>query len=185
MEFKKYKNLKDNYIKDNFLLKSIIIIEALLISYLVFIVIEKTDSQKTVFLPPQSTYKEFWVSGDTVSKSYLETIGAFISYNLLNVNRDNADRLISNLLPLVKSDNYYEVKMELTKLHNYVVQNQLARAFYLNEVKQITDNQFVVFGSLVDSMSTKVIRNSKIKLVVDYEIKFGQFYITNLSLQDD
>lgn len=185
MELKKYKNLKDSYIKDNFLLKSIIIIEALLISYLVFIVIEKTDSQKTVFLPPQSTYKEFWVSGDTVSKSYLETIGAFISYNLLNVNRDNADRLISNLLPLVKSDNYYEVKMELTKLHNYVVQNQLARAFYLNEVKQITDNQIVVFGSLVDSMSTKVIRNSKIKLVIDYEIKFGQFYITNLSLQDD
>lgn len=185
MEFKTYKNLKDSYIKDNFLLKSIIIIEALLISYLVFIVIEKTDSQKTVFLPPQSTYKEFWVSGDTVSKSYLETIGAFISYNLLNVNRDNADRLISNLLPLVKSDNYYEVKMELTKLHNYVVQNQLARAFYLNEVKQITDNQIVVYGSLVDSMSTKVIRNSKIKLVIDYEIKFGQFYITNLSLQDD
>lgn len=185
MELKKYKNLKDSYIKDNFLLKSIIIIEALLISYLVFIVIEKTDSQKTVFLPPQSTYKEFWISGDTVSKSYLETIGAFISYNLLNVNRDNADRLISNLLPLVKSDNYYEVKMELTKLHNYVVQNQLARAFYLNEVKQTTDNQIVVHGSLVDSMSTKVIRNSKIKLVVDYEIKFGQFHITNLSLQDD
>lgn len=185
MELKKYKNLKDSYIKDNFLLKFIITIEALLISFLVFIVIEKTDSQKTVFLPPQSTYKEFWISGDTVSKSYLETIGAFISYNLLNVNRDNADRLISNLLPLVKSDNYYEVKMELTKLHNYVVQNQLARAFYLNEVKQITDNQIVVFGSLVDSMSTKVIRNSKIKLVIDYEIKFGQFYITNLSLQDD
>lgn len=185
MELKRHKSFKDNLIKDNLLLKSIIVIEALLISYLIFIVVEKTDSQKTVFMPPQTTYKEFWVAGDTVSKSYLETIGAFISYNLLNVNRDNANRLISNLLPLVKSDNYYEVKMELTKLHNYVVQNQLARAFYLNNVSQTSENQIVVYGNLVDSMSTKVIRNSKIKLVVDYEIKFGQFYITKLSLQDD
>ena len=185
MDIKNFKNLKDNLLKDNIILKFVVTVEAVLIVFLVYIVIERTDSQKTVFMPPQSTYKEFWISGDQVSKSYLENIGAFIAYNLLNINKGNANVLLSNLLPLVQSSTYYEVKKELQQLQNYIVQNQIARSFYLGYVEQTKRNQIAVHGSISDAISSKVIRNKKIKLIIDYKIKFGRFYIVNLAIEDD
>ena len=179
------KRFKDNILKDNILLKFIVSVEAILILFLVYIVIERTDSQKTVFMPPQSTYKEFWISGNQVSKSYLENIGSFIAYNLLNVTKGNANELLSNLLPLVQSSTYYDVKKELQQLQNYIVQNQISRSFYLGYIEQTKSNQIIVYGSISDAISSKIIRTKKIKLIIDYNIKFGRFYIVNLSIKDD
>lgn len=187
MEFNKFVNIKDGFIKENMLLKTVIGIEAILIVVLTYTVISKTDSQKTVFLPPQNTYKEFWVSGDQVSQSYLETVGTFIAYNLLNVTKDNANQLISNILPMIESSNYYEVKKELQKTHNYIVSNQLSRSFFSSGVRVDPEvpNRMIVEGILNDSISTKIIKNRKVKLFIDYEIKFGLFKIINLSLKED
>lgn len=184
MFFNRYRNIKDNFAKENVLLKTVIVILVVLIMYLIYIVVSRTDSQRTVFLPPQSTYKEFWISGDEVSKSYLETVGSFIAYNLLNVSKDNAKLLLSNILPLVDSNTYYEVKQELQKMHNYIVSNQMSRTFYLGEVEQTGNSQMIVSGTLRDSISTKIIKTEQVRLVIDYKIKFGLFHIVNLTLED-
>ncbi len=185
MDIKRFQNLKDNILKDNILLKFIVVVEALLIIFLVYVVVERTDSQKTVFMPPQTTYKEFWISGNQVSKSYLENIASFIAYNLLNVTSGNSNILLSNLLPLVDSSTFYEVKKELKQLQNYIVENQISRSFFLGYIKQTGKNQVTVYGSISDAISSKIIRTSKVKLVVDFKIKFGRFYIVNLSIKDD
>ncbi|MCB5267221.1 MAG: type IV conjugative transfer system protein TraE [Candidatus Cloacimonetes bacterium] len=180
----KFKNLKDNFIKENGLLKTLLVTEGVLIAYLVFVVVEKTDSQRTVFLPPQNTYKEFWVSGDTVSKTYLEMMGNFIAHNLLNISKDNSAQMIENILPLVDSQTYYEVKKELQKMHDYVKDNNLARSFYVGYIES-APNKIIVNGSLADSISNKIVRNQSIKLEITYRIKFGLFHIVNLNLIDE
>jgi conjugal transfer pilus assembly protein TraE len=181
----KFKNLKDNYLKENALLKSVLVIEGVLIVYLIYTVVEKTDSQRTVFLPPQNTYKEFWISGDTVSKTYLETMGNFIAHNLLNITKDNSAQMIENILPLVDSMTYYEVKKELQKMHEYVKDNNLARSFYIGYIETLPNNKIVVNGSLADSISNKIVRTQNVKLEINYKVKFGLFHILNLNLVDE
>lgn len=187
MNIRNYKNLKDKLIKENSLLKFTVLIMAILVAYLVNTVITRTNSQRTVFMPPQATYKEFWVSGDQVSQSYLYNIGTFIAYNLLNVSKDNANLLISNILPLVDSSNYYAVKKELQETFNYIIENQLSRTFYIGSVKpdEKVPNRLIVQGSLNDSISTKIIKTEKVKLLIDYKIQYGLFTIINLNLEQD
>ena len=189
MEVKKYRNFKDNLLKDNLLLKFIIIVEALLIAYLSFTIVSRTKTEKTVFLPPQVTYKEFWVSGNQVSKSYLDNMGAFISYNLLNITEKNANKLVANIMPLVKSTTYNSVKKELKKMIKVLLENQITRVFYFfdTETKTTEDkrNLLIINGQLIDMVGDSAIKTRKASLVVEYEINFGRFEIVNLVLKEE
>lgn len=79
MDFKLYRNFKDNILSQNGLLKLSVLSMTIMNIYLVTQLVNNSNSQRTVFLPPQNTYKEFWVSGDVVSESYKHMIGNFIS----------------------------------------------------------------------------------------------------------
>lgn len=183
MDFLKFKSIKDNLLKENILLKSVIVVEGVLIASLAFTLISNSNSQRTVFLPPQATYQEFWVSGDQVSKSYLENVSSFVAYNLLNISPDNANSLLSNLLPLVDSDSYYKVKEELTKMHNHILSNQISRTFYAGTVQIVGNNKLILGGVIKDAISQKIVKSENVNLVIEYKIKFGRFYITNLGLE--
>ena len=184
MQFEKFINSKDNLAKNNILLKTVLIVEAVLIVVQSFIIVNKTNSQRTVFVPPQNTYKEFWVSGDQVSQSYLENIGTFIGYNLLNITKSDAPQLLANILPLVESETYYEVKKQLQLLQDYIIQNNISRSFYIDHVEIKTSSQIIVHGSISDAIPSKIINTKKIDLIVDFRVRYGLFRIVNLQIQD-
>lgn len=181
-----HKNEKDTTIKQNLLLKTILIAQSLLIAILVMTVVYKTNSQRTVFIPPQTTYKEFWVSGDVVSKSYLEMIGNFVAQNLLSVTRDNAEVTMGNILPLVDSSSFNDVKLELRKMHKYIIENNIARTFHFQSVESnMETSQIIVYGMLSDSISNKVLKSRQATLTISYKVSYGQFYILNLELKEE
>lgn len=182
MDFKLYQNFKDNILSQNGLLKLSVLSMTLMNIYLVTQLVNNSNSQRTVFLPPQNTYKEFWVSGDVVSESYKQMIGNFIAQNMLNISYNNANLIVSNILPLVHSNTYKDVRLELKKMVNYIISNDISRSFFISKIDLTQKDKIIVHGSITDFITSKVLRNKDVSLEIDYTVKYGQFFIVNLKL---
>lgn len=182
MDFKLFKNYKDNILSQNAILKFSVVLMAVSNLYLVTQLVNNSNSQKTVFLPPQNTYKEFWVSGDVVSDSYKQMIGNFIAQNMLNISYNNANLIVSNILPLVYSSTYKDVRLELKKMVNYIISNDISRSFFISKIDITQKDKIIVHGSITDFITSKVLRNKDVSLEIDYTVKYGQFFIVNLKL---
>ena len=182
MDFKIFKNYKDNILSQNVILKLSVVLMTVSNIYLATQHVNNSNSQKTVFLPPQNTYKEFWVSGDVVSESYKQMIGNFIAQNMLNISYNNANLIVSNILPLVHSNTYKDVRLELKKMVNYIISNDIARSFFISKIDITQKDKIIVHGSITDFITSKVLRNKDVSLEIDYTVKYGQFFIVNLKL---
>ena len=179
MKWDKFKFKLDKYMYENYTFRIITLIMAGIIGFETYIIVERTDSQKVVFMPPSAITKEFWISGNMVSKSYLEQVGLFIASNLLNIDSNTAKYTIKNILPLVQPNFYYKVKNMLMEQVQYIQDNDISRVFYPSIVK-IQKGKLDVLGVIKDIIGDKVVSHSQIDVEIKYKIKQGRFWITGI-----
>nr|EAI3656951.1 conjugal transfer protein TraE [Campylobacter fetus] len=152
---------------------------------LIWVILARTDSQKVVFMPPKIVNQEFWIAGNQVSKGYLHEMGQFISFNLLNITKENARNNIDNLLTLVDPKFYQEVKTKLLEQMNYIIDNAISRTFFVSAIDADTKGQIKVFGVVKDIISDKVVRSSQSVLKINYIIEQGRFILNDLSIEEE
>lgn len=73
------------------------------------IIINIVGTQRTIVVPP-SMNKSFWVTNSTASAEYLEQMGAFISWLILDVSPATIDWKKDMLLSYVEADQYAAMK---------------------------------------------------------------------------
>lgn len=185
MLFDKYKNQMDKYIFENITFRIVTLILSFVILVLIWVILARTDSQKVVFMPPKIVNQEFWIAGNQVSKGYLHEMGQFISFNLLNITKENARNNIDNLLTLVDPKFYQEVKTKLLEQMNYIIDNAISRTFFVSAIDADTKGQIKVFGVVKDIISDKVVRSSQSVLKINYIIEQGRFILNNLSIEEE
>lgn len=185
MLFDKYKNKMDKYLLENITFRTITLILSILIAFLVWIIVSRTDSQKVVFMPPKIINQEFWIAGNEVSKTYLHEMGQFVSFNLLNITKENANNNIENLLTLVDSKFYNEVKIKLLQQTNYIIDNAISRTFFVSSIDADTKGLIKVFGVVKDIIGDKVIDSNQQILSINYSINQGRFIINNISIEKE
>ncbi|HEA8159983.1 TPA: conjugal transfer protein TraE [Campylobacter jejuni] len=185
MLFDKYKNQMDKYIFENITFRIVTLILSFVILVLIWVILARTDSQKVVFMPPKIVNQEFWIAGNQVSKGYLHEMGQFISFNLLNITKENARNNIDNLLTLVDPKFYQEVKTKLLEQMNYIIDNAISRTFFVSAIDADTKGQIKVFGVVKDIISDKVIRSSQSVLKINYIIEQGRFILNDLSIEEE
>ncbi|EKJ0852120.1 conjugal transfer protein TraE [Campylobacter jejuni] len=185
MLFDKYKNQMDKYIFENITFRIVTLILSFVILVLIWVILARTDSQKVVFMPPKIVNQEFWIAGNQVSKGYLHEMGQFISFNLLNITKENARNNIDNLLTLVDPKFYQEVKTKLLEQMNYIIDNAISRTFFVSAIDADTKGQIKVFGVLKDIISDKVVRSSQSVLKINYIIEQGRFILNDLSIEEE
>ncbi|HEF6495746.1 TPA: conjugal transfer protein TraE [Campylobacter jejuni] len=185
MLFDKYKNQMDKYIFENITFRIVTLILSFLILVLIWVILARTDSQKVVFMPPKIVNQEFWIAGNQVSKGYLHEMGQFISFNLLNITKENARNNIDNLLTLVDPKFYQEVKTKLLEQMNYIIDNAISRTFFVSAIDADTKGQIKVFGVVKDIISDKVVRSSQSVLKINYIIEQGRFILNDLSIEEE
>ncbi|EAI0454185.1 conjugal transfer protein TraE [Campylobacter jejuni] len=185
MLFDKYKNQMDKYIFENITFRIVTLILSFVILVLIWVILAKTDSQKVVFMPPKIVNQEFWIAGNQVSKGYLHEMGQFISFNLLNITKENARNNIDNLLTLVDPKFYQEVKTKLLEQMNYIIDNAISRTFFVSAIDADTKGQIKVFGVVKDIISDKVVRSSQSVLKINYIIEQGRFILNDLSIEEE
>lgn len=185
MLFDKYKNQMDKYIFENITFRIVTLILSFVILVLIWVILARTDSQKVVFMPPKIVNQEFWIAGNQVSKGYLHEMGQFISFNLLNITKENARNNIDNLLTLVDPKFYQEVKTKLLEQMNYIIDNAISRTFFVSAIDADTKGQIKVFGVVKDIISNKVVRSSQNVLKINYIIEQGRFILNDLSIEEE
>ncbi|AHK73692.1 conjugal transfer protein TraE [Campylobacter jejuni] len=185
MLFDKYKNQMDKYIFENITFRIVTLILSFVILVLIWVILARTDSQKVVFMPPKIVNQEFWIAGNQVSKGYLHEMGQFISFNLLNITKENARNNIDNLLTLVDPKFYQEVKTKLLEQMNYIIDNAISRTFFVSAIDADTKGQIKVFGVVKDIISDKVVRSSQSVLKINYIIEQGRFILNDLSIEEE
>ncbi|AJC92164.1 conjugative transfer system protein TraE [Campylobacter subantarcticus LMG 24377] len=185
MLFDKYKNKLDRYILENTTFRIISVILSLVILFLVWIIANKTDSQRVVFMPPKAIAKEFWVAGNEVSKTYIEEISQFIAFNLLNITRENAHNNIENILTLVDPKFYQDVKIKLLEQTGYIVDNSISRTFFITAIDANKKGVVEVHGVIKDIISDKVVNSNNNTLIIGYEINQGRFWINSLNFKKE
>ncbi|WP_270979797.1 TraE/TraK family type IV conjugative transfer system protein [Campylobacter helveticus] len=184
MLFDKYKNKMDKYLLENITFRTVTLILSLLIVFLVWIIVSRTDSQKVVFMPPKIINQEFWIAGNEVSKTYLHEMGQFVSFNLLNITKENANNNIENLLTLVDSKFYNEVKIKLLEQTNYIIDNAISRTFFVSSIDADTKGLIKVFGVVKDIIGDKVVRSSQSIVNIHYEINQGRFVLNDVLIEE-
>ncbi|TNH35035.1 TraE/TraK family type IV conjugative transfer system protein [Campylobacter helveticus] len=184
MLFDKYKNKMDKYLLENITFRTVTLILSLLIVFLVWIIVSRTDSQKVVFMPPKIINQEFWIAGNEVSKTYLHEMGQFVSFNLLNITKENANNNIENLLTLVDSKFYNEVKIKLLEQTNYIIDNAISRTFFVSAIDADTKGLIKVFGVVKDIIGDKVVRSSQSIVNIHYEINQGRFVLNDVLIEE-
>ncbi|ARE80668.1 TraE/TraK family type IV conjugative transfer system protein [Campylobacter helveticus] len=184
MLFDKYKNKMDKYLLENITFRTVTLILSLLIVFLIWIIVSRTDSQKVVFMPPKIINQEFWIAGNEVSKTYLHEMGQFVSFNLLNITKENANNNIENLLTLVDSKFYNEVKIKLLEQSNYITDNAISRTFFVSAIDADTKGLIKVFGVVKDIIGDKVVRSSQSIVNIHYEINQGRFVLNDILIEE-
>lgn len=184
MLFDKYKNKMDKYLLENITFRTVTLILSLLIVFLVWIIVSRTDSQKVVFMPPKIINQEFWIAGNEVSKTYLHEMGQFVSFNLLNITKENANNNIENLLTLVDSKFYNEIKIKLLEQTNYIIDNAISRTFFVSSIDADTKGLIKVFGVVKDIIGDKVVRSSQSIVNIHYEINQGRFVLNDILIEE-
>lgn len=184
MLFDKFKNRLDKYIYENISFRITTVVLSIMIMYLVYVIISRTDSQKVVFMPPKIVNQEFWIAGNQVSKQYLHEMGQFVSFNLLNITRENANNNIENILTLVDPNFYQQLKTNLLMQTDYITANSISRTFFVSSIDADTKGLIKVHGVIKDIISDKVVRSENIILSINYMIEHGRFFINGINIEN-
>ena len=180
-----YKNNLDKYILENITFRFITSALLIVIVFLIWIIISRTNTEKIVFMPPKVMAQEFWISGNEVSKSYLEEMAQFIAFNLMNVTKSNAISNIDNLMPLIEPEFYNKVKTVLVEQNEYIVDNAISRTFFLSQVNADTKGIIEVYGVVKDIIGDKVITSKQYIINIGYKIKQGRFFINSIEAKEN
>jgi len=179
MKFDKFKFKLDKYIYENWTFRIVTLILAGVIALEGYLIVEKVNNQRVVILPPKIT-KEFWVSGNRVSKSYLEQMGTYIAYSLLNVTPDNSKMVLSLILPFVEPDFYAQVRSAIQEQLDYIVNNQISRVFYPASIDVSKAGVIKIKGLIKDTIGNNVVNQYTAEVNIGYTIKQGRFFINSI-----
>lgn len=149
-------DLKEMRRRNRSLAMSLGLVAASLILALV-IILDLLGSVRTVVVPP-SLNKTFWVTRDKASSEYLEQMGSFIAWLILDVTPASIDWKKEMLLAYVEPDQYGALKTRQEVEAERLKRINAATAFSPQQLVSSEDTQSIVIRgrlrTLVNGMET-------------------------------
>jgi len=179
-----FKNQKDKIIKDNQTYKVIVLSLSLVVMFLTYVITFRIEDQKIVVMPPFVTLKEFWVSGDNVSDTYLEMVADGVAYNVLNIAPERKPNT-EFLYAMVPAEHYKEVRSAIDNQIKFIQNNAVSQVFYTTEYNLKEKGIIKVSGLLKQYIGDKKMESSIHTLEIGYFIKGGKFFIRGIQLTKD
>lgn len=142
--------------------------------------------EKTVVVIPPNVNKEFQVSGNELSRSYIEQIGYFLSDRVLSVSPGTVDSSFDSIVPFLTTspDAIKTIREGLAEQAQAIKENDMFQVFYPMKVN-INDkaNKFAVEGSLRKMSGNNPISASKATIIFSFTVENGQMIITSLEVK--
>lgn len=171
-------------LKDN--LNFYIIIALALVIIVQTIVLIVTVNNKTVIVLPPRVDKEFYVVGDTLSRSYLEQVAFYISDRILSVSPTNANTSFDAIAPFLSTsiDEQRVIKTTLKDQAKFVIAENLFQSFYPNKFfVNERDSIMSVTGILRKFIGDMFVQSKEQKVDYHYKIKSGRLIITGVDIK--
>jgi len=162
---------------------SVFLAGALLLMTFAFL---KLYTSKTVVILPPRVDKEFWVSGDTLSTSYLEQVAYFIADRFLSVSPESVDRSLDMIKPFFSTDTHILRKLDeyLVRYAKTIKEEDLYQVFYpLQFFVDKEKSKLVVVGNLHKISGGQYLGEESVNLSIEFYVKNGRFFVKGISLE--
>ncbi len=157
----------------------------LLVNVLEGILLYKASVSRTVIVMPPKVEKEFWVSGEELSYSYLEQIGEYLADRILNVSPAIVDKSLASVYPFLTTnpEELEAIKEVFASYTNSIKNNDWWQSFYPMKVIVDPQNQtLAVEGILKKFTGNTYIGEERRTIVFKFTVQQGRFIVREVKL---
>ena len=173
-----YMGILRNLLRENGLLKFVVLVNLGVTLAFVIMLEGALNNQKVIIIPGHLESK-IEIQGNHVSEQYLKEMTRYILSLAVNYSASSAKNQFSELLPRFNVTVYDEARESYEKLARQIVRNQISQVFYLSDI-QFNEKTIIVKGILKRTVKNEEVFNGKAKFNLEYQIILGKFVILGL-----
>lgn len=141
-----------------------------------------TDIRLEVAAPPAIT-KDFWISTNGFGPAYLEQMGTFIAYMVLNATPASLKFQAEQLKPYLAPEAYGKLQADLESRRSRFERYQMSTLFYPNQIYLSKSRcRIQVEGELKTFIGEKLGTSKMRRLDIGCKNVNGRFYVTSIAL---
>jgi len=144
-----------------------------------------TNIRLEVAAPPAIT-KDFWISTNGFGPAYLEQMGTFIAYMVLNATPASLKFQSGQLKPYLAPEAYGKLQTDMESRQSRYARYQMSTLFYPNQIYLSKSRcRIQVEGELKTFIGEKLGSSKIRKLDIGCKNVNGRFYVTSIELIGD
>ena len=150
----------------------------------VYLAATADKSMKVEVMAPPTVVKDFWVSNKYFDEDYLQQMGVFLGYMVLNATPKSLNFQLDLLKPYLSPDAYTREEVEIDLRKKKYEKYQITTSFTPIRVYTPKDKSICkieVEGYLSKKIGNKGLPEKAGKLTLDCININGRFYVTNIS----
>lgn len=167
-----------NFFFENRVLKFVIVVLALMVSFNSLMVYRAVKYQRVVLIPPELTGTIEFVQGKPTD-SYIRDMSRRIVTLATTYSPPTARAQFEELLLYFAPESYPEASKLWYSLASRVEESQVSSVFYLEKIK-LVDNSIEIFGNLKQFAGDTPLENTSKTYLIDYRLQDGRFYVVSL-----
>jgi conjugal transfer pilus assembly protein TraE len=185
MLFKKYLSKLDNANQEIRFMRMLSVWMGAIILVQAVVTVRLIGSEKTVLVPPE-IQRGFWVSGDAVSKEYLEEMAYWYAGLALNVTPIASDYQNNLFLKFAVPSEYGRLQAEMGARAEFLKKNNTATQFTVRNITTDDKNlQVALSGTLYTWTSDKKAGERNATYMVGFKFMNGKLYVSDFKETSD
>lgn len=185
MLFKKYLSERDNANQEIRFMRLLVAGLTVVVLIEAGAMLRLAGAEKTVLVPPEIK-RSFWVSGNAVSKEYLEEMAYWYAGLALNITPAVSDYQNSLFLKYAAPSEYGRLQAEMGARAEFLKKNNTATQF---SVRNVTTNEkdlkVALSGTLVTWTSDKKAGERNATYLVGFKFMNGRLYVSDFKETSD
>lgn len=171
---------------ENHIMKVVVIVMAFAVGTLGVTVNRLINSQKIIITPPVIN-KEFWIAGNTVSKSYIEQVIYFVADRVLTVSPSNVDQSLQMIMPFITHEKKFirKIKTLLDEFAGKIKRDDIEQTFYPLKfyIDKKKSNRVILEGILKKEISGIDAPDKDINFIIEFDVINGRLLIELIEVE--
>lgn len=185
MIFKKYLSEKDNANHEIRFMRWLVVWIGTIVLVQILVTARLIGAEKTVLVPPEIN-RSFWVSGNAVSKEYLEEMAYWYAGLALNITPVVSDYQNNLFLKYAAPSEYGRLQAEMGARAEFLKKNNTATQFVVRSVTTDEKNRRVALsGTLFTWTSDKKAGERNAVFMVGFKYMNGKLYVSDFKETSD
>jgi len=165
--------------------QSIILVASIIVNILMVVALLKTvGNERTIIVPP-NIQKSFWVDNERVSGGYLEQMGSYIAYLVLNASPTTVDYQNNILMQYVFPAYYGQFETESKASAERLKRDNIAQVFIPTKILIDEPGLKVgITGTISTYVNSAKVSDIKKGYAVEFIYREGKIYLKSLKEAD-